>query len=155
MVDFTASLIGSLLTSVPPIVYSILIETRFVDKRALIIGGIVSWGFGFSYYSDANLSNGLQVLKLWALAAFLIFGFLSIIVGIKVEDNDEGPLTLLFAQRQYGAIALAFMYPVFLGALPPELIASSVPGLAQLAIVFLFAVNALTGVAYLLKNRDG
>lgn len=150
----TAFVLGSLGIALDPTVHSVWRETRFVEREQLIIGGVMSILFLIVYVSDPNFPSHLEYLQHWALPIFGIFGALSIIIGLKVHNNREGWWTLFLSKRQFGAIGIAFLYPLLFDELPPKIIQTwNLPNVIDFSIVLLVSVNLISFVILLSRRR--
>ncbi|MDH3617554.1 MAG: hypothetical protein OEM89_02390 [Nitrosopumilus sp.] len=141
----TAFILGSLGIALVPTAHSVWRETRFVEKDQMILGGVASILFFIVYVSDPNFPTHLEYLQYWALPIFITFGIISIIVGIKVRNNRERWWTLFLSKRQFGALGIAFLYPLLFDELPPKIIQTwNLPNVIDFSIVLLVTVNIMS-----------
>lgn len=153
MVELTFFLIGTIIAAGYPIFWSLYKETRFASKWNLIGYGFASIAFGLIYFSDPNLPKDLDILRPWALGIFLPFGLMSILVGVKVDDNEEDWKTLFLAGRQVGAFQASFLITEFIGIQNKLIVSLQAPSVIDYATVFLIIFNVISVIVYLIRNH--
>ena len=154
MVELTFFLIGTIIAAGAPTIHSIYKETRFTRSGQMVLGGIASIAFGLIYFGNPDLPTQFNNLQDLAIVIFPIFGVISILVGRAMRHKREGRRTLLFAKRQFGAFAIAFLIPLLFNQNPPVIVEFiEGPEVINFGILLLIIFNALSGIAYLLKNH--
>ena len=154
MIELPIFLIGTIITAGAPTIHSIIVETRFTKSGQMVLGGIASIAFGLIYFGNPDLPSQFINLQNLSIVVFSIFGVISILVGRAMRHRREGKWTLLFAKRQFGAFAIAFLIPLLFHQNPP-IIVEFIEGshVVNFGILLLIIFNSLSGIAFLLKNH--
>jgi hypothetical protein len=126
-------------------------ETRFAKKNQLQLGGVVSILFAIIYFTDPNFPSQFEYLKIWGIVIFIVFGIVSLIVGFKIQKREKW-WTLFFSKRQFGALGLAFLYPIMFGQLPPKIISLSLPIVIEFGIILLVLVNMTSLIILVIRK---
>jgi len=144
--------IGTLLSTVVPTLYSLYKETRYTEKHQMMIGGVLSIAFALMYWGS-DIPQNLYFLKELALMIFIPFGVISFVVGKLSSHNHEGPWSLIFSWKQFGALGIVFLIPTFTGSLPTDIIPNlDWPVIAEMAILGLLIANLISLSVFIKRN---
>ncbi len=136
-------LFGVLITTLPTIIYSVWVETRFVRRRTAALYAFASIGFGIVYYYDSNFLE----ISWWALGIFSTLGIIFLIVVWRNPEIWEDERSLPFSHKTIGGFQIAFLYQLYLAPTLGELPTMSLPTSSVQDVVLWGAI--FTGMLYL------
>ena len=137
-----------------PLVISLLIETRFTQKWAMVGYGVVGFLFSFSFYFDPNTNspayNDLKTIAFWI---FVPYGLLSVYVAWLYQRHKqrEDRKTLLFSGKYFAAVQIPFAWAQYV-AIPGTVWTNDIPGVIQWSIISVGLMVILHVIRYLSKN---
>lgn len=99
-------LFGVLVTTLPPIIYSIWKETRFVRRGTASLYAFASIGFGIMYGFDVGFTD----IGWWAVGIFSALGVIFLIVYWRDPDIWDDERSLPFSHKTIGGFQLSFLY---------------------------------------------
>ncbi len=154
MVEPTAYMISALAFSGVPLIHSIIKETKFTDKNQLIYGGLAAIAFAFVYIFDPKFPSQFEFLKQDTFFVLFLFGAVSLAVGLKVKHNKEKWWTLFLSKRQFGALGISFLWPLFANEMPPKLV--DFPYISEIldfGVSLLIIVNVATYILWAIRKH--
>jgi len=156
--------VGGLLTTLIPLGYSILVETRFVKRSAIAVYGCTLFAFGLAYLGETlpelfvqyQLISGIAFIL---LGAFFVYTFLTANhdipgAGVLSKFTEEDTLSLVFSAKVPQAFQLVLLLPVWIGTVPQFLTVLNVFGDSVLDGGLLLSILAvvLTVVVRLIRK---
>jgi len=151
---FISLLIGSVITTFPAIIYSVWVETRFVNRTPGLLYGLASLGSGFLFYADF----GSTEIGFWSLGIFLALGTTYLIAWRKLNIWGQEHISLPFSHKTIGGFQVAFFYHLYLVPIFYNLPMLAMPlSVAQNVVlwgaIFVGLLYGASGIAWIIKNH--